>query len=556
MQRTRIRLNATGVMPAENQASAVCQRQEQRVSFHAGKNNHYISAAGGRNRLKHFFRQHWNLQPLNLAGLALIAALIGSYTLLSLSIAYDLPQADYWDWLHKLLIPYADGELSFSAYVTGAFLPLEHSHIPTLLMLYLNYEWFDLRFYLECFLGLICTLLICYFLVSRFMDNNTTAADTGYSMIALIALVAICLNPFNIHTLPLVQFEYFYILLAIVYLLIYDDLLQNRKDPAFFLIATLFMFFFGDAQGVVAILAVAAHLLVLSGLPARERLTLLAGMMAIIAISTGLASLAFTYVGMERMGKTEALGRVFSDLTGAVQFVLYGYSQTFIDQHSVIRRIFGTTMYPLGLLIGLVTLLINVAAFALFFARRKYFTSVLPVLLIMYSAIVLTGLLLSRFPLEGATYSLNDRYQRLIMLSGFGSYWIFATVFFASSPGQAPAFSPARQRLGRQLLVGFSAAVLIVSFGSSLLRWTTIDRERMRMETMAGGIIAHTQDPEIDLYKFVYIRHCDAPDDDCPGAVRFLKDNQLSIFRSGHVINQSDGEPIDFRSIDSFFGPR
>ena len=51
--------------------------------------------------MKHFFRQHWNLQPLNLMGLALIAVLIGSYMLLSLSIAYDLPQADYWDWLRK-----------------------------------------------------------------------------------------------------------------------------------------------------------------------------------------------------------------------------------------------------------------------------------------------------------------------------------------------------------------------------------------------------------------------------------------------------------------------
>ena len=67
----------------------------------------------------------------------------------------------------------------------------------------------------------------------------------------VFALIAICLNPFNIHTLPLVQFEYFYILLAIVYLLIYDDLLHKRKSPAFFLTATLFMFFFGDAQGVV-----------------------------------------------------------------------------------------------------------------------------------------------------------------------------------------------------------------------------------------------------------------------------------------------------------------
>ena len=109
-----------------------------------------------------------------------IAALVSSYVALSLYIAYDLPQSDHWEWMHKLLIPFINGEIDLLAYLSGAFKPFLHSHIATLSFQLLNYELFGLRYDMESFFGLVALLLTAFVLLRRFWRTASSELQFRY----------------------------------------------------------------------------------------------------------------------------------------------------------------------------------------------------------------------------------------------------------------------------------------------------------------------------------------------------------------------------------------
>ena len=279
----------------------------------------------------------------------------GSYFFLSIAIAYDVPQGDHWEWMHKLLIPFLDGEITFGSYLTGAFLPLEHSHIPTLLFAYMNYSLFDLRYDIECYFGLICTLVLYVFLLTRYLQSDASALGRRNAILCAGALTAVSLNPYNLYTTSLVQFEFFYLLLAVVYLSLYDNLLKEKIRPITFHACTMVIFFIGDAQGMVSILAVLTYMILFSG--GKERIRYVAGTVIVLAIGYVIAKFSFTYVGTPRIEKTDALTYVADHLVDAFKFILFGYSQGIVDQHSIIKKVFGSGFYGIALATGFLTLI-------------------------------------------------------------------------------------------------------------------------------------------------------------------------------------------------------
>lgn len=483
-------------------------------------------------------------------GGAYIAALILSFVSLSVYIAYDLPQSDHWEWMHKLLIPYVDNEIDLITYLSGPFRPFLHSHILTLSFQLLNYKVFGLRYDLECYVGLISLLLTSVFLLYSYWRSASSKLPFGYVLLTLCALTAVILNPYNINTVPLVQFEYFYLLVAVIYLWVYDSALKEKRHPFWLFIFTAVQFLLGDAIGIVGIFAVTGHLILFA--PLRKKTSYILGMGLSILPGYLIASNFFTYAGPKHLNKIESIPYVLSHKLDSLWLIINGYSQGIIDHHSITRRLFGEAYIEIALLVGVVSILLSLLAVYLYVTRKKEIGTSLPCLLIIFSAIFVVGVLLSRFPLEGPLYSMNDRYQRLSVPGFFGMIWIFSlTIFKPTSAGQLDRYL--QSRTSQMLLVILISATLLIGALSSVVRWRSVAFEKERLDTMAGGIVAFTENTDIDIYKYLYNRHCYS--DDCINAVFYLKANQLSVFRPDHPVKRPDMPIRDYINQKSFFAP-
>ena len=193
------------------------------------------------------------------------------------------------------------------------------------------------------------------------------------------------------------------------------------------------------------------------------------------------------------------------------------YSQGFLDQYSIVRRVIGDAYIEFAVITGSISLLLSILAALLYVRYRHRIGTSLPCLLIIFSAIIVVGVMLSRFPQEGPMYSLNDRYQRLSVLGFFGTLWILSVLCLPATAGG----SSGTKDKGRFILIALVICVLLVNALSNAVRWRSIPLEKNRLDTMAGGIAAFTENPEIDIYKFLYNRHCYS--DDCENAVYYLK---------------------------------
>ena len=487
---------------------------------------------------------------LKISTTIVVVLMIGSYISLSAFLAYDLPQADYWEWLHKLLIPYLNGEIDLLEFLSGAFRPFTHSHIPTLLVQLANHQFFDLRYDLECYIGLVATLLAYGYLIRSYYVSVSANFSGALLALSLCAASAILLNPFNINPSGLVQFEYVYLLVAVLYLAAYNSVVRGEMNAFAWAAITFGNYMIGDAMGTAAMLAAATHLVLI--VPLNRKMKIVTP--AALALLAGyiVSENFFTYVGPAYLDKVNSIPFVLSNKLESLVFIAIGYSQGIIDQHSLVRRLIGEGYTTVAILTGAVSLTLSLCAFVLYVIRRNTFSNHLPALLIIYSGIIVAGIMLSRFPLEGPLYALNDRYQRLSILGIFGAYWIFSFEFFTRR--QVGGETHTRKSLyGAVALQIVSAGILLVHLASSLARWTTIEYERDRLDTMAGGIVAFTENPEIDIYKFIYERHCYS--DDCVNAVYFLKNNRLSVFRQDHYIHRANRPDRDYLAQKSFFAP-
>ncbi len=446
---------------------------------------------------------------------------VTSYTAFSLYITYDLPLGDHWRWIRGLLIPYTEGKISFWKYVTGEFYPLSHSHIITLGLVWANFELFNLRYDLEFYIGIIATLALLFLLLKTFVNQQQHENSKTYLYFSILALTAVFINPTNLVSWSLVQLEYLYLLGAVIFLLTVDKSIRFQKNNIILFIATVVMFFVGDAMGVSAIFTAIAFFLFFS---LRTHYRQLALMVIALVVCYWFAQwLIHDMHPHSRYSKFEALRFIAANPIDTIQFVLNSYAQCLIDNRFLQKL--GEHKKAVQLSLGALALLFQLSAVFLSVKYHRESDSWFPLLLIFFCGVSVLGITLSRLPQFGTSHAFGTRYIRLFQFGLLGGLW----VYLAMLPRIKGKLSPGI------LTVILSVAVMVIIYtaASHYHLWKYRHSRLNAIDTIAEAMVTYSLGDQFDLGQY----HSRCKNEFCKSSIEFLSKHQLSLFRPSHPVH-------------------
>ena len=118
----------------------------------------------------------------------LLLSIVANYTLFALALSWDFPSMDQWVWLRNVVLPYANNQIGFWGFITYEFVTLSHSHILTLLAIYINYHLFDLNFSINGAVGHGALILSAGYLYKQLFSKNLNTADDSIRFLPIIAI--------------------------------------------------------------------------------------------------------------------------------------------------------------------------------------------------------------------------------------------------------------------------------------------------------------------------------------------------------------------------------
>jgi len=445
-----------------------------------------------------------------------------NYVLYSSTLPIDIPRGDHWRWLKSALIPYLHGEKSFFDFITYEFYPLSHSHILTISNVWLNYHLFDLDYRIESYIGLISTLCATYLMCKHFWDTRNKNMPNMAALLTITLIIAIFLNIRNVNPWTLVQFEYLYILLTIVFFLIVDAFLNEKVNRPALISVSIFMFFLGDATGTAALAGTIGFLFLFHF----KRHALTAGLLIIVIIGcVGLSHLIMTDMRPHtNVSKLEAILYVFNHPIETIKVILIMSSQAIVEKHAIRHFIpdgWEAYQYIIG---GIVFSFILFAVYN-FYRHEKIRTQALPMLLIMLFAVTMLGVILTRFPVGGVEAGHASRYMRLFQLGFIGAIWINASyiTYYLTNKSIKGLF-----KNGLLLSIFIMTFFIVIGFYThATFLWKYKPSVEKYFNNELDHIKTFTKDNSYELG--LYIPRCKK--EFCNDSIIFLEKNGLSYFR-------------------------
>lgn len=467
------------------------------------------------------FRSEFSVRALKVLFFLSLAVMIGSYALYSISLAMDLPMGDHWRWIRGLLIPLTDGRISFWEYITGEFYPLSHSHMVTLGFVWLNYNFFGLDYSLEFYIGLVSHVVLMVWMAKVFYNEQGLAIGRLSTCLVIIVFYSILFSPINVVAWSLVQFEYFYLLSAFAFFVLFSSCMDGRLHASIFILILIPYFFLGDAMGVSAMASVMGYILLFE-LKARWRF--LIGMVFVVGVCYLISHLIIPNMHPHtNISKTDSVLYLINHPAESVAFVIKACAQS-ITSMAALKHVFGQDFGQLiQNVVGVFVLGFVLLATGLYFCfRRVYEISSIPMLMIAFTVATLLGVMMSRLPTFGPDVAQAARYLRLFQFGLVGALWINLVVFVRMFNGSGLAHRAAK--------VGFSClvAVFISSFFvHSVFLWKYQGSIVKNRQNALEALRTYAIDPDFDIGSVE--GRC--KNDFCKTSVLFLKENDLSIFR-------------------------
>jgi hypothetical protein len=461
---------------------------------------------------------HPKLKFVNSLLLIATLLLVTSYLSYSFCIAYDLPKIDHWRWIQGLLIPYIEGNISFWEYITREFYAFRHSHIITLGFVWINYKWFNLRYDLDYFLGIISSSIFLFLILKNFLNQKIYKGKKTFQYFSILALTAAFFNTNNVCQESLVQFEYLYLVGAFSFLLIIDKNIRSSKKNIIVFIATIVVFFLGDAMGISAILATIIFYVFFS-FKRNFRHQLL------VILSALLISFCFAKWLIPKGGShlRESLVFIFSNPLKTLYLIINCYAQGIIDIFYIEN--IGKYKNIAQFLIGFGALLFQLCAIFLIVKNNRKNDSWLPLLLILFSASVILGIALTRLPgsgAYGAKVAFASRYIRLHQIGLLGGLWVYLSLLLRSE-----------NKMSKYILcVALVVSVISITHTAAnhYRNWKMLPQHLNQEYKIAAAIRKSSSDDQIDLGRYLY--RC--RNKFCEPSIEFLKENELSVFRPSH----------------------
>ena len=383
-------------------------------------------------------------------GIGITAFFVGLYVYNTIRFDRDTLSGDQWVWVSEVLIPYDHGRRSIWEAITFEYGSLSHSHIPTLAVLLANSRLLQLDLTVDAFVGVL-SLVGVTVVVHRHTSRSSPLEP--WLVTGAVAALVFMSSHFRNFTWSLLQFQMFYVLVAIWYLYRFGRQVENPRPIHALLVvpATLVM---GDAIGVAAVLA---SMVYLGAMVLGRRIQWRKAVLHLLAFPIQVAILGRLLTG-ERSHGEQSFGQfialVREDPGGAVGAgidTLAGALVGFRDLPPTPLSFLSWDWSAWGALATLV-----LAAAAVVGVRRGGLTSHdhFPLMLVLASGIWSAGVIRSRLWLAGSEAMQASRYVSYTTLLGVGLILVVAAKWAVLRAWRFPS--------GAVLLV----AVLVSATGS------------------------------------------------------------------------------------------
>jgi hypothetical protein len=390
-----------------------------------------------------------------------------------------------------------------------------------MLSLWANYLLFDLRFDYESYFGTIIYIasgvLFGYSFLKTYQHRQKSPLLYGYLLI--LSLVYFKIPMPGIFGWSLLSFEYLYWLMALILAILFDRYLTKSSHPTVLFAWCLIILFLGDAMGITGLLATLVVALLHVSLLKRAKPYILI-LLVIIACSVLLQYIVFSPF-LKPINKTsDALLYCLSNPQQVIEFIINAYAQS-IANFNKPYLLSSHTSQLLVKPIGVGSLLLTVTSIVIYFKNKLYLRTIIPLFLIVYTAIAVAGSVLTRLPTFGPEYALSPRYIRLFIVGFMGCIWIIAD-------SQLHTNNPDERKLLRYQPILFFIPLLTIYVASITQLWASSNVYFRHHQKRSNGIYQSINNVDYVMGKenIRCIHHF------CDRGIFFLQDNQLSLFRN------------------------
>jgi len=448
--------------------------------------------------------------------MAIIGVSIFFYVQNSFRLNMNYLRGDQWVWVKDVLMRQEAGEISFFRAMTYEYEILGHSHILQLLYFWFNAKFLDLNLHNDSFIG-ISSALGVFAIFLRYLwtqiDQKKAILFTG----AVISTVLFSSANSSVFGWSVLQFQYIYLLITILYLYYFIDLMNGKI--AFLLLACFSVILFADAIGFAAIAATLAYT---SIAVIFDKLSLRRAAEYFLFIILVSVILYFVFKG----GRVHTSSS-FSDLAKFilvnpgefVKSVMKSFSLMFVftrTSDSAIILSFLKT-YQLGIVLSSIWLIIAVYAF---FKTKDKVKIAFPVLLVLTGMVFILGTLKSRALVLGSDAMLTPRYYTFYTLVGFGVIMIIARWALHN-----------KNRISSTVAVVSGLLIIGINTYESWDLMKKIHYNEAYFRVRIDLIHTFSQNySDEDKAKIIKVLRGPCRSDGCEAQIKYLQENKLNLF--------------------------
>jgi hypothetical protein len=445
----------------------------------------------------------------------LLFSIVANYMLFAYVLSWDFPVMDQWVWLRNVVVPYANNQIDFWGFITYEFETLSHSHILTLLAIYINYHLFDLNFSINAVIGHGALIFSACYLYKQLFSQNPHMDNSSIQFLPIIAISCAFFSISNktTFTVNLLGFEQLYLALAAIGALLIINAPQNKKGYALTFVVTLFMITLGDAMGVVAAVSLVG-VYIFSALIERKNLGKLLVLITPFLMLVTL-NILFDIDSRKHASHNISLFQFVTDNPALVVQSITNISSRVFFNLAQFRLHLAENQLPIQLS-ACFSLLIMVYAYTIYVSRKLYTHSYIPFFLLIFTGIAFLGVFSSRVPVFGPEYLHEGRYYRLFVMAGIGTLYIL----YLNLRKDTTALNKAITALSCLAVIGFHAA-------ASFHAWSSMGSDQKYQTNINHQAIAYSND-ETNQFSEQF-RRCHK--EYCQSSIEFLKNKKMSFFR-------------------------
>jgi len=446
----------------------------------------------------------------------LLLSILANYTLFAYVASCDFPVSDQWVWLRNVVLPYADNQIDFWGFITYEFETLSHSHILTLLAIYINYHLLDLNFSMNGAIGHAALLFSAYYLYRQLFAKYPEMDNSSIRFLPIIAISCAFFSISNRTTFAsnLLSFEQLYLALASIGALLILNSADNIKGYALTFFVAFFMITLGDAMGVVAAVSLVG-VYSLSALIERKNFVKLLVVIAPFVMLVTL-NVLFDIDSREHASHNISLLQFATENPASVVQSITNLSSRVFFNLAQFRLHLAENQLPIQLSACL-SLLIIAYAYTIYVSRKLYRQSYIPLFLLIFTGVAFIGVFSSRVPVFGAEYMHGGRYYRLFAMAGIGALY----VFYLNLIEDTTVVNKSITALVCVAVIGFHVA-------ASFHAWGAIGSTQKYQANITYQAIAYSNDETNDFAE--QFSRCSK--EYCESSIAFLKDKKMSFFRT------------------------